>query len=98
LEIATEIDIPLMRAETLGVIAEVQAQAGQTEAARATFANVLKIEKKPKNSISFMRASALARVAEVQVKNAQKEVGVATASIACEIAQSIDNPVEKQIY
>jgi hypothetical protein len=94
LEIATEIDIQLMRAETLGVIAEVQAQAGQTEAARATFANLLKSEQKPKNLISFMRASALAIVAEVQVQNAQKEVGVATACMVGEIAQSIDNPVE----
>jgi hypothetical protein len=39
LEIAKEIDISLMQAKTLGVIAEVQAQCGQTEAARATFAN-----------------------------------------------------------
>lgn len=93
LEIATEIDIQLMRAETLGVIAELQAQAGQTEAARATFANVLKSEQKPKNLISFMRASALAIVAKVQVKNAQKEVGAATACMVGEIAQSIDNPV-----
>ncbi|WP_293259401.1 MULTISPECIES: hypothetical protein [unclassified Microcoleus] len=95
LEIAREIDILLMQTKTLGVIAEVQAQVGQTEAARATFATVLKIEKKPEASISFMRASALARVAEVQVKNAQKEVGVTTACIACEIAQNIDNPAEK---
>ncbi|MEG4628581.1 SMEK domain-containing protein [Microcoleus sp. AR_TQ3_B6] len=93
LEIATEIDIQLMRAETLGVIAELQAQAGQTEAARATFANVLKSEQKPKILISFMRASALAIVAKVQVKNAQKEVGAATACMVGEIAQSIDNPV-----
>src|ERR687886_871022 len=93
LKIATEIDIQLMRAETLGVIAELQAQAGPTEAARATFANVLKSEQKPKNLISFMRASALAIVAKVQVKNAQKEVGAATACMVGEIAQSIDNPV-----
>jgi hypothetical protein len=95
LEIAKEIDISLMQAKTLGVIAEVQAQGGQTEAARATFANVLKIEKTPEASISFMKSLALARVAEVQVKNAQKEVGVATARIACEIAQNIDIPAEK---
>jgi hypothetical protein len=93
-EIATEIDSPSMQAKTLGVIAEVQAQAGQSEAARATFANLLKSEQKPKNSISFMRASALAIVAKVQVKNAQKEVGAATACMVGEIAQSIDNPVE----
>ncbi|CBN55864.1 MULTISPECIES: hypothetical protein [Kamptonema] len=92
-EIATEIDIPLMQAKTLGVIAEVQAQAGQTEAARATFSNVFKIEKPLEASISFIRLLALARIAEVQVKNAQKEVGVTTASIAYEIAQSMDNPV-----
>jgi tetratricopeptide (TPR) repeat protein len=95
LEIATEIDIPSMHAKTLGVIAEIQAQAGQYEAARTTFATFLKIEKKPEASISFMRASALAIVAEVQVKTAQKKVGVTTARIACEIAQNIDNPVEK---
>lgn len=94
LEIATEIDIPLMQAKTLGVIVEVQAQVGKTEAARATFANVLKIEKPLEASISFIRLLALARVAEVQVKNEQKEVGVATASIACKFAQSINNPVE----
>ncbi|MEG4585187.1 SMEK domain-containing protein [Microcoleus sp. MOSTC5] len=93
-EIATEIDIPSMQVKTLGVIAEVQAQVGQTEAARATFANVLKIEKPLEASISFIRLLALARVAEVQVKNAQKEVGVTTASIACEIAQSMNNPME----
>ena len=93
-EIATEIDSPSMKAETLGVIAELQAQAGQTEAARTTFANLLKSEQKPKKIISFMRALALAIVAEVQVKNAQKEVGAATASMAGEIAQSIDNSVE----
>ena len=94
LEIATQIHIPSMRAKTLGVIAEIQVQTGLTEAARATFANVLKIEKTPEASISFIRLLALARVAEVQVKNAQKEVGVTTASIACEIAQSMDNPIE----
>ena len=94
LEIATEIDIQLMRAKTIGVIAEIQVQTGQTEAARATFAKVLKIEKPLEASISFIRLLALARVAEVQVKNAQKEVGVTTASIACEIAQSMDNPME----
>jgi tetratricopeptide (TPR) repeat protein len=95
LEIATQIHIPSMRAKTLGVIAEIQVQTGLTEAARATFANVLKIEKTPEASISFMKSLALARVAEVQVKNAQKEVGVATARIACEIAQNIDIPAEK---
>jgi len=95
LEIATEIDIQLMRAETLGVIAEIQVQTRQTETARATFANVLKIEKPLEASISFIRLLALARVAEVQVKNGQKELGVTTASIACEIAQSMDNPMEK---
>jgi len=94
LEIATEIDIQFMRAKTLGVIAEIQVQTGQTEAARATYANVLKIEKPLEASNSFIRLLALARVAEVQVKNAQKEVGVTTASIACEIAQSMDNPME----
>ena len=94
LEIATQIHIPSMRAKTLGVIAEIQVQTGLTEAARATFANVLKIKKNPEASISFIRLLALARVAEVQVKNAQKEVGVTTASIACEIAQSMDNPIE----
>ncbi|MEG5058617.1 ATP-binding protein [Microcoleus sp. A2-C5] len=94
LEIATEIDIQLMRAKTLGVIGEIQVQTGQTEAARATFANVLKIEKPLEASISFIRLLALARVAEVQVKNAQKEVGLTTASIACEIAQSMENPME----
>jgi len=94
LEIATEIDIQLMRAKTLGVIAEIQVQTGQTETARATFANVLKIEKPLEASISFIRLLALARVAEVQVKNAQKELGVTTASIACEIARSMDNPME----
>jgi tetratricopeptide (TPR) repeat protein len=94
LEIATEIDIQFMRAKTIGVIAEIQVQTGQTEAARATFANVLKIEKPLEASISFIRLLALARVAEVQVKNGQKEVGVTTASIACEIAQSMDNPME----
>ncbi len=94
LEIATQIHIPSMRAKTLGVIAEIQVQTGLTEAARATFANVLKIKKTPEASISFIRLLALARVAEVQVKNAQKEVGVTTASIACEIAQSMDNPIE----
>jgi len=95
LEIATEIDIQLMRAKTLGVIAEIQVETGQTETARATFANVLKIEKPLEASISFIRLLALARVAEVQVKNGQKELGVTTASIACEIAQSMDNPMEK---
>ncbi|MEG5136011.1 MULTISPECIES: tetratricopeptide repeat protein [unclassified Microcoleus] len=94
LEIATEIDIQFMRAKTLGVIAEIQVQTGQTEAALSTFANVLKIEKPLEASISFIRLLALARVAEVQVKNGQKEVGVTTASIACEIAQSMDNPME----
>jgi tetratricopeptide (TPR) repeat protein len=83
-----------MRAKTIGVIAEIQVQTGQTEAARATFANVLKIEKPLEASISFIRLLALARVAEVQVKNGQKELGVTTASIACEIAQSMDNPME----
>ncbi|MEG4235384.1 hypothetical protein QUA40_25270, partial [Microcoleus sp. Pol11C3] len=92
--IATEIDIQFMRAKTRGVIAEIQVQTGQTEAARATFANVLKIEKPIEASISFIRLLALARVAEVEVKNGQKEVGVTTASIACEIAQSMDNPME----
>ena len=94
LEIATEIDIQLMRAKTLGVIAEIQEKTGQNEAARATFANVIKIEKPLEASISFIRLLALARVAEVQVKNAQKELGVTTASIACEIAQSMDNQME----
>jgi hypothetical protein len=94
LEIATEIDIQFMRAKTIGVIAEIQVQTGQTEAARSTFANVLKIEKPLEASILFIRLLTLARVAEVQVKNAQKELGVTTASIACEIAQSMENPRE----
>src|SRR6476469_3080836 len=93
-EIAKEIDIPLMQAKTIGVIAEVQAQSGQTEAARATFANVFNIERHLEASIFFIRLLSLAKVAEVQVKNDQKEVGVTTASIACQIAQSINNPVE----
>jgi tetratricopeptide (TPR) repeat protein len=83
-----------MRAKTLGVIAEIQEKTGQNEAARATFANVLKIEKLLEASISFIRLLALARVAEVQVKNGQKELGVTAASIACEIAQTMDNPME----
>jgi len=94
LEIAKQIDVRSMQAKTLGVIAEIQARYGQYEAARSTFANVLKSEQKPETSSSFMRASALVMVAKIQVKNAQKEVGAATACMVGEIAQSIDSPVE----
>ena len=89
-EIAKEIESPPTRAKTLAVIAEAQVAQGKTQAARTTFASVLQAEKEPETSISLLISSALIQVAEVQVKNEQKELGAATASLACEIAQSID--------
>ncbi|NJL67360.1 MAG: hypothetical protein HC894_12355 [Microcoleus sp. SM1_3_4] len=94
-DIAKEIESPTTRAKTLAVIAEAQVAEGKTEAARTTFATVLKAEQEPEISISILMSSALIEVAEVQVKNGQKKLGATTARIACEIAQSIDKAAEK---
>jgi hypothetical protein len=94
-EIAKEIESPPTRSKTLAVIAEAQVAQGKTEAARTTFGTVLQAEKQTQISISLLISSALIQVAEVQVKNGQKELGAATASLACEIAQSIDYVAEK---
>ena len=94
-EIAKEIESPPTRAKTLAAIAEAQVAQGKTEAARTTFATVLQAEKQTQILISLLISSALIQLAEVQVKNGQKELGAATASLACEIAQSIDYVAEK---
>jgi hypothetical protein len=94
LEIAKEIDIPLMQAKTLEVIAEVQAQIGQTEAARATFATVLKIEKEPKNSISFMRAFSPSKSSRSTGKKWSKRSRSGYRPYCLRNCTKIDNPAE----
>jgi predicted negative regulator of RcsB-dependent stress response len=95
LSIALAMDSPLMQLETFKFIAKAQAEANQTQAARATLATALKLAQGAEPA--FLQALALADVAEVQVKAEPKEAGVTTASIAHQIAQRIDNLREQAI-
>lgn len=95
LEIAETMDDSFTQEEKLGFIARAQAEASQTEAARATFASALQIAQGAEPT--FRKALALSDVAEELVKVEQKELGVTNARIAHQIAQRINKPMEQAI-